>query len=448
LSDEGYEEKMELMLKEAKINPWSEVEIRTKDGLLIRGLVLPPFKIGREDIIFVKLPNGYNIGLSLENISKLRILGRRSVEYKIPEKEVKPKKGLPKVSLIGAGGTIASRVEYETGAVKPAFTPYELVNAIPEMFEIANIEPRLIFNIFSEDMTPAHWIRLAREVERDIRNGAEGVVITHGTDTMQYTASALAFMLQNLPVPVVLTGAQRSSDRPASDAATNVIASVLFAARGEAAEVVVSMHANSDDTKILIHRGVRVRKMHSSRRDAFRTIGDIPLALITPENLKIKYLRSDFDKRRKQKDDIYADAVFEEKVALLYTYPNMEPDLIHVLIDRRYRGLILAGTGLGHAPKSILEALKRAIEEGMLIFMTTQCIWGPVKMNVYERGRVLQRIGVIPADGLLPEVAYVKLGWLLGHKDLDKKQVIALMHKNLRHEIVTREPPNAYFTNV
>jgi len=441
---EGYTGKALNFLKRNGASVWSRIVIHIDDTPL-EGLLLPAPE-GTDDLVYIKLMNGYNVAFKIDKIKNLHAIGKEKVAYKIPQKELLQPRDLPNVVIVGAGGTIASRVEYTTGAVKPAFSAYELANAVSEIFSIANIRMVELFRIFSEDMRPSYWITMAKQVAKEINNGAEGIVITHGTDTLQFSATALAFMLEKLAVPVVFTGAQRSSDRPATDAAANIINATLFAAKGKATEVLVCMHASLHDTDALIHRGVRVRKMHSSRRDAFRTIGDIPLALISQG--KIDYLKNDFDKRGMyNSSETYADAVFEEKTALIYVYPYMDPIIIESLIDKKYRGIVIAGTGLGHVPDRILPTIKRAIEEDVLVAMSTQCIWGPVKLDVYERGRVLKKLGVIPADGMLPEVAYVKLGWLLGH-DFDRKTTIDLFAKNLKHEIIYREPLSGFFSNI
>lgn len=443
--EKGYTGKALDFLLRNKVSVWDEVEILLDDSI-VTGILLPA-PTGTRDLIFLKLKNGYNIAFSINKIRSIKRIGRPKISYKIPEKQLEILSERPNIALIGAGGTIASRVEYSTGAVKPAFTIHELSQAVPEIFSIANIKPIELFNIFSEDMRPEYWMKMADQAAKEINSGVDGIVITHGTDTMQYSASALAFMLQKLAVPVVFTGAQRSSDRPATDAAINVIHSVLFSSKGKIAESVVCMHAYLNDTETLIHRGVRVRKMHSSRRDAFRTIGDIPLALI--KKMEINYIKHDkFNPRGKyDKAETYSDSKFETRTALIYVYPYMDPEIIEVLIDKHYRGLIIAGTGLGHVPENLLKTIKRGIEERMIIAMTTQCIWGPVKMDVYERGRMLKKIGVIPADGMLPETAFVKLGWLLGH-DFDNATVIEKFLTDMRYEIVKSEPINAFFKNL
>ncbi len=442
--NEGYEGKAAELLKKHGVGIWHLIELKTEKGTVIKGLVLPAPE-GTTNEIFIKLPNGYNIAINVSKITHIASLGVRKVEYKIKGEPLPSKLNLPNVLLLGVGGTIASRIEYATGAVKPAFSQQELLNAVPELAEIANIETESIFNIFSEDMKPSYWIRLAKKIADRILDDPDvnGFILTHGTDTMQYTAAALTFMLDNLPTPIVLTGAQRSSDRPASDSAVNLIASTLVASMSDIGEPVIVMHASLDDTKCYANRGTRVRKMHSSRRDAFKTIGDDPIAEVDVVSREIRYINTAYIKTNKKRDEFQEKAVFEEKTSMVYIYPGIDKDIIENLIDRGYRGIVLIGTGLGHVPDYLLSSISRGVEEGTFFVMTTQCIWGPVAMNVYERGRRLQKIGVIPGDGMLPEVAYVKLGWLLAQTD-DKNEVKKLMTTNLRNEILRREKVDRY----
>lgn len=443
MNETGYIGNALNLLNKFKATIWANVKIKTTQGTEIKGLILPAPE-GTEDVIYIKLPNGYNIAIDVKKIDKINVLEFKKVEYKVPGGEIKHAVSLPTIFLLGAGGTIASRVEYETGAVKPAFSQKELLNAVPEIGELANVKTETIFNIFSEDMQPKYWIELAKEIAEKIpEEDVSGFIITHGTDTMQYTASALAFMLNNLPTPVVITGAQRSSDRPASDSAVNLIASTLVATKTDIGEVVVVMHSSPNDSSCYAHRGVRVRKMHSSRRDAFKTIGDTPLALVDVDNRTIKMLKQDYIKTVKDRKEFYAKPVFEEKTAIIYVYPNITPSLIHTLIDHGYRGITLVGTGLGHVPEYLIPAIERGADEGVFFTMTTQCIWGPVAMNVYERGRRLQKIGVVPANGMLPEVAYIKMGWLLAQYD-EREKIIELMVKNIKNEILLHERADRY----
>ncbi len=441
----GYTGEALNFLEANNITVWSRVEITFKTGTKILGIILPGLEQS-DKYIYIKLPNGYNIAVSMKKIASIKLIEKLDIKYEIPEVAVKQKTDLPRLLLLGAGGTIASRVEYETGAVKPAFSERELLNAVPELYDVAVVEALNLFNIFSEDMKPEYWITLAKRIHEIIlKEDYRGVVITHGTDTMHYTASALSFMLQNLPVPIVLTGAQRSSDRPASDSAVNLIASAITATRSEIGEVMIVMHASLDDETCYAHRGVRARKMHSSRRDAFKTIGDEPLAEITisNNNYKFKYLKTDFKRIASNKEDFKLYPYFENKTALIYVYPNFSKEIIETLIDHKYKGIVLAGTGLGHVPEDLLDTISRGVNEGVLFAMTTQCIWGPVGMNVYERGRKLQKLGVIPANGMLPETAYVKLGWVLGLES-DHEKVKELFLKNIANEILLRENLKSY----
>ncbi len=426
------------LLEKFKVGIWDDVQVCLDDGSIINAIILPGPETDR--YIYLKLRNGYNVAYAVTRIKSIKKLGSISPKYTLPKMKVEKKKNLPPIALIHCGGTIASRVEYATGAVAPAFSPEELSHAIPEIFEIANISFVELFNIFSENMRPHHWIEIAKRTAREFENGAKGVIITHGTDTMHFTSAALAFMLENLPGSVVLTGAMRSSDRPASDAATNIIASIRFAFSADIGESVIVMHGTPSDTLFYVHRGVRCIKLHSSRRDAFKSIGIGPLAVIDEGGCRV--LAERYLKRRAQ-NELRVHPFFEEKTALLFLYPGIQPETIDFLVDRGFRGIVLAGTGLGHAPEYIMGSIERAIDEGVIVVMTTQCLWGGVFMNVYENGRKLLKLGVIPAHTMLPHVAYVKLGWLLG-QDIPNNEVRRLFMENLRLEFVEKEPISAF----
>jgi glutamyl-tRNA(Gln) amidotransferase subunit D len=418
---------------------WSDVEISTADGDF-KGLILPRSETSDEFHIVLKIPVGYNIGIAAKRIQGINILGRKEAHYKIPEKEFPydPKK--PRVKLLGTGGTIASRLDYRTGAVIPAFSPGELYGSVPELADICNLETEKLYGVFSENMGPDQWIGLAEAIGKEIEKGVQGIVIGHGTDTMHHTSAILSFMVQDSPVPIVMVGSQRSSDRPSSDAAFNLIHSVTTAAISDIAEVMVCMFGPTSDLYGLLHRGTRVRKMHSSYRSTFRTIGDIPIATVSRE--KVTPLREDY-KRRRNDNNVKVNAVFDDRVAIVYYYPNMKPDMIDSLIDNGYKGIVIAGTGLGHVNKPLYPALKRAKEKGVAVYMTVQTLWGYVQMYVYDTGRDMMELGVIPAANMLPEVAYVKLGWALGQTD-DLAKVKEIMLTPIAGEITEREPSNGY----
>ncbi|OQX94978.1 hypothetical protein B6I21_07820 [candidate division KSB1 bacterium 4572_119] len=232
----------------------------------------------------------------------------------------------------------------------------------------------------------------------------------------------------------------RSSDRPSSDAAINLINATKTAAESDIAEVVVCMFGPTSDQYDLLHRGTRVRKMHSSYRSTFRTIGDIPLAMVGKDGFN--YFRDDYKKRRNDKN-VKINTAFEEKVTIVYYYPNMQPDIIDALADNGYKGIVIAGTGLGHVNKPLYPALKRAQEKGIAMYMTVQTLWGYVQMYVYDTGRDIMELGVIPAANMLPEVSYMKLGWALGQTS-DLNKVKDIMLTPIAGEITEREPHNGY----
>ena len=436
---EGYKDDALEVLDKFDAYVWEDVLIDTTRGSF-RGIILPRSEFDDSDHLVIKLASGYNVGIDVHTIRSMKKLGKREAHYKIPEKEFPTSPDKPNVKLLGTGGTIASRLDYRTGAVIPAFSPGELYGAVPELADICNLSTEKLFAVFSENMGPKEYIALARAIGREIERGIDGIVVGHGTDTMHHTASALSFMVQNPPVPIVMVGSQRSSDRPSSDAAINLIHATTAAGRSEIAEVMVCMFGPTSDEYGLLHRGTRVRKMHSSYRSTFRTIGDIPLAIVTREG--VRPLRDDYNRRRDdRKVDLYP--FFEERVALLYYYPNMHRDIIDSLVDNGYKGIVIAGTGLGHVNKPVYPAIERATAAGVAIYMTVQTLWGYVHMFVYDTGRDLMAKGIIPAENMLPEVAYIKLGWALGQTD-DLDRVREIMLKPICGEITEREPHDGY----
>ncbi len=423
------------------IRVWSEVRAKTKQGQF-EGLVLPRSETADELHIVLKLDSGYNIGLAADQIESLEEVGRREAQYKIPEKKFPYSAGKPRVKLFGTGGTIASRLDYRTGAVIPAFSPGELYGSVPELADICNLETEKLYGIFSENMGPEQWIGVAQACAAEIEKGIDGIVIGHGTDTMHHTAAALSFMLQNPPVPIVMVGSQRSSDRPSSDATLNLIHATYTAARSDIAEIVVCMFGPTSDDYGLLHRGTRVRKMHSSYRSTFRTIGDRPLA--TVEREKITILNPGYHQRcPRGESNLALNAAFDDRVSLVYYYPGMKPDVIESLVDNGYRGIVFAGTGLGHVNRAVYPAIEKAREAGVASYMTVQTIWGYTQMYVYETGREIMGLGVEPIANMLPEVAYVKLGWALGQTD-DLGEIKKIMQTPINGDITEREPPDGY----
>ncbi|MFQ6077121.1 MAG: Glu-tRNA(Gln) amidotransferase subunit GatD, partial [Candidatus Bathyarchaeia archaeon] len=353
-----------------------------------------------------------------------------------PPPPPKAKPGLPTVAIVSTGGTIASRVDYRTGAVYPALSARDLYSVVPELSEIASIRVEILFSLFSENIHAPHWSEMAKTAARHIEGGVDGVVLCHGTDTMGYTAAALSFALQNLPVPVVIVGSQRSSDRPSSDAAMNLTNAVFAATRGPFAEVALGMHETVSDKATVLHRGTKVRKCHTSRRDTFRSVNASPIARV--EAGGVTMLVDDYRMRDRGRGLVLRPS-FEERVGLVKFHPGLNPSIIQWYIDEGYYGIVLEGTGLGHVGKALYDPLKRAMEEDLLVGMTSQCLWGRVNMNVYDTGMDLQAMGVIPLGDMLPETALVKMMWVLGQtKDLERARKLFLT--NIAYEFSSKTP--------
>ena len=326
-------------------------------GSRFEGVILPRSETLDDLHVVIKMKNGYNVGLHVDRCAASREVGYKEAIYKIPEKEFPRRPNLPQVTLLGTGGTIASRLDYRTGAVIPAFTPGELYGAVPELADICNLTTKKLFGVFSENMAKEQYMALAQAIGDEIAAGADGIVIGHGTDTMGHTAAILSFMVQDSPVPIVHgRQSQRSSDRPSIDAALNLIHAVRAAAYGDIAEVQICMFGPTSDRYGLLHRGTRCRKMHSSYRSTFRTIGDIPLAMVSRD--KFTYLHQRLPQARQ-------GAAGEDRRGLRRPHhdplllPGDDPDLVDALVEKGYRGIVIAGTGLGHVNKPLYPALKQ-----------------------------------------------------------------------------------------
>jgi len=396
------------------------VRIRAK-GKVFEGIVMPSFTGN----LVLKLDNGYNVGfVEYELLEVLEEIEKFPVKPKLKKKE-----GLPDVKIISTGGTIASRVDYRTGAVTSQFTAEEIISDIPELAEICNISAELLYNILSENMKPSYWIELARRVYEALKN-YEGVIVTHGTDTMHYSSAAISFMLST-PKPVIFVGAQRSSDRPSSDAAMNLLCSAKLSI-SDVGEVLVCMHGSTNDDFCLAHRGVKVRKMHTSRRDAFQSINARPVAKVLYPSLEIEWLSWRY--KRGERELTIRDRL-EEKVVLLKFFPGLSAEILDFFYSKGYRGFVIEGTGLGHVSTDWIETLKRICEDSVVV-MTSQCLYGRVCDRVYDTGRDLLRVGVIEGEDMLPETALVKLMFLLSNYDIE--MVKKLVKVNLVGEIEPR----------
>jgi glutamyl-tRNA(Gln) amidotransferase subunit D len=392
------------------------IEVR-KGRSVQTGILMPHHDFSDPSILTLKLANGYNIGIGVENDAAVKLVTKR--EAKGHKQFILPNDPSKKdVAVISTGGTIASYVDYRTGAVHPAISAEELVFSVPELMDLCNVRAKVLYSILSENMRVSHWQGLARAVAAELNSGAVGVIVPHGTDTMGFTSAALAFMLRNLTGPVICVGAQRSSDRPSSDAITNLLGATRLCVDSDLGEVVVLMHGESSDSYCLAHRGTKVRKMHSSRRDAFKSINADPVAKVEGPN--ITYL-SEHTKRSpgpvELKDKI------DGRASMLHFYPGFEADHFDT-IAQKVKGIVVAGTGLGHISEDIVGSVRRAVRYGVHVYITTQCLHGAVNLNVYSTGRDMLAAGAIPLSDMLPETAYVKLMWAMGqaenHPDVKK----------------------------
>jgi glutamyl-tRNA(Gln) amidotransferase subunit D len=395
-------------------------------GFTGEGRVMPRHAFSAPDCLILKLQSGYNVGIRLDADTTVTKVSGPAKAPAATAAVPKAAQGLPRVAVLGTGGTIASFVDYRTGAVHPAATAEELAFATPEIFQQADVHAEVVFQVFSEDLSPKDWRTLAAKVADAFAAGARGVVIPHGTDTLGYTAAALAFMLQDLPGPVVLVGAQRSSDRPSSDAAENLTAACRVAAAGDVGEVVVAMHAGPSDDRVAIHRGVRVRKNHTSRRDAFESVNGPPLGFVADGTITL----SGPHRAPSQGGPRLVEG-WEDDVGILWSYPGLDGKTV---AHHAGRGLVLAGTGLGHVPRRCLDAVEKATKAGTLVVMASQCLWGRTNLRVYSTGRDLLSRGVVEAGDMLPEVAFVKLQHALGVAR-DRDEAIRIMTTDVAGEL-------------
>lgn len=418
------------------VEPGLYIRFRYKNEIL-EGVVMPPYVFTDPDIIVVKLKNGYNIGVLYSEIKDLEIIEMKRPEAgSISSEKIVQRKDLPKIIVVGTGGTIASKIEYETGAVKPSTSVDELIEAIPEVLDIAYIESETLFNILSENMRPEYWEIIAERIYNYMRDETyKGVIVTHGTDTMSFTASAIAFAIQRKNIPIIFVGSQRSSDRPSSDAALNFIGAVITAVKAPFAESVIAMHHETSDTKIAVSRGVKTRKMHTSRRDTFRSINSRPLALVDPFKKDMELIEKEYIPRSKEEPILMNG--FDKKVALIYSYPGIDPEILEFLIEKKYRGIVIAGTGFGHVPEYMIPVIRKAINNNIAVAVTSQTLYGRVNLSVYQTGREMLRAGVIPCEDMLPETAYVKLSWTLYRTD-NIESVRKIMLTNYVYEMNPR----------
>ena len=423
--DRGYSGKALDCLKKYYAKVGDSIKI-TAD-LTYSGILMPRYESSDDTHLVVKLGSGYNVGIDIDKIQKIQVISSSQVK---PEhsQERKDDPILPKILLLSTGGTIASKVDYRTGAVTPALSASDINEAVPALGRIANIDAEVLFSEYSENLQPEHWTKIAKKLDSLANSDYKGILIAHGTDTMHYTSSFLSFALAGFPIPVALVGSQRSADRPSSDAASNMIAASKFLIESNLKGIFLVMHHNDSDETIACHAGTRVRKNHTSKRGAFETVGDYP-AFIIAEGKIVKNMKDKFFRNNKYEPKMNINT----KVALVKYHPGYEPKLIENLIQTGYKAIIFEGTGLGHVGNTVYNVIKKANEDGLFLGMTSQCIDGRVRMTVYESGRDLLELGITPLENMIPETALVKAMWALGNsKNIDEMR--SLMLENIASE--------------
>jgi glutamyl-tRNA(Gln) amidotransferase subunit D len=460
-SDKSYSRNSQKFLNKFKVSIGDEVKIVTNNAEFF-GIILPRYETFSDKYIVLKLKSGYNIGIEIENIIEIINKNKNIDQSKKPVAKSDPSdnvranddnnshnlfdkmnssKLLPKILLISTGGTIASKIDYRTGGVTSLLTASELYSAFPELSDYGYIYPEFLFNEYSENMNPHHWSALADRISFAINNEHyDGIIVSHGTDTMHYTSSALSFALQNIPIPVLLVGSQRSSDRPSSDAFSNLVGAIRFIKDARYSGIFVCMHHNTSDEVIACHLGTRVRKNHTSKRDAFKSLNGMPFALI--ENSDIKYnklLHNGRTERANISKNFTSRTAFSDKVFLLKFYPGFSSSFLDNFLQMDYKVIILEGTGLGHVSKDCFPILKKLIDSGIFVFMTSQCIFGTVQMTVYDTGRDLLGLGIISLSNMSSETAVVKAMWALGN-NTGAEDFVRIMKTDYSNEISNMLP--------
>ena len=402
--------------------------IKIESDLSYTGIIMPRYEHSDDQHFVIKLSSGYNVGLELNKIKKLEKLptGKKAIEKK-QKNEENPL--LPKILLLSTGGTIASKIDYRTGAVTPILTAEELNSSVPELSKIANIDTEVLFSEYSENIMPEHWLQIANKLAEYSNSNYSGIIIAHGTDTMHYTSSFLSFALAGYTIPIALVGSQRSSDRASSDAALNLIGATKFLTSCKTNGVYVVMHYDESDKIIACHYGTRVRKNHTSKRGAFKTIGTEPAYIITNDKIQ-KNAKSGYFKDDKFNPKINLDT----KVSLVKYHPGYDPSILDKIIDSGVKAIIFEGTGLGHVGRTMYESIKKAQKKGVFLGMTSQCVDGRISMTVYESGRDLLNLGITPLENMIPEVALVKAMWATGNFQ-SHEEIKKIMLENISSEI-------------
>ncbi len=330
----------------------------------------------------------------------------------------------PSIFIIGCGGTISAAYK-SYGVWKPGeMTEAEILKYVPHLGQIADIRAMDLFRDDSSNMQPENWCTLAQTIFLNI-NDYDGIVVTHGTDTLHYSASAISFIIQKLNKPIVFTGSQFALSQVGSDGRRNVFDSMRVASEADLAESVIVFNGK-------IIRGNRAKKFREMEFDAFDSVGMGPLGRV--ENSI--FLDGEQIRKWKAKKPELLNKI-EPNVSLIKLHPGFRPEIIETMIDNGVRGFVLEGYGAGNVPtggRSVIPLIERAVNSGIPVVITTQCTLGTSWVYIYDVGRKALDAGGIPGFDLLSETALVKLMWVLGQtKKMEK--VKEMMHKNYSGEI-------------
>ncbi len=314
---------------------------------------------------------------------------------------------LKRLLMIATGGTIASKSSGQ--GLEPVLTTDEILQLVPEINRYGTLHALQLFNLDSTNMTPAHWIRLARTI-RDHYDQYDGFVVTHGTDTMAYAVAAVSYLIQNSPKPVVFTGAQQSICQRDTDARSNLIGAVMTAADQDAWGVSLVF-----DNRVII--GTRARKMRTKSFNAFSSVDFPELAVIRSGRL-IWYIREP----RPQQVCFYDR--LEPAVFVLKLIPGMDPGIFDY-IAAHYRAVVIESFGVGGIPyydsEEFSEKIEKLIGCGVKVIISTQVPHEGSDMEVYSVGfRIKKKYELLEAYDMTVETIVAKTMWALALTDDDE----------------------------
>lgn len=308
---------------------------------------------------------------------------------------------MPKVLLLHTGGTLGMRPRQPDQALAPDEFGPTLLSLVPELQAIAEVEARVLCNLDSCDITPSHWSVFAETIADEIDN-YDGIVLTHGTDAMAYTASALSYVLRDLHRPVILTGSQRPLAEPRSDARGNLVGAVELATR-DIPEVGIYFDG-------LLLRGNRATKQSSFRLAAYHSPNLAPLAEVGTDVVVNDHVNRPQGKFR-------MEGQFDRNVACVRLLPGQSAGSLAGLRGSGTRALLVEAFGVGNVPvkdHAVVNALAELVSDGVLVAIGSQVQHGRVDLGHYAGGRLARDIGAVGIEDMTLEAATVKLMYLLG----------------------------------